>query len=314
MKFKRIYVEISNVCNLQCSFCPEVGRDKKVMSREAFLQLLPKIAPWTEEVCLHLMGEPLAHPEFREIVEACAAFSLPINLTTNGTLLTRKSNSAVLLNPIIRQVNFSVQSYFGSPRHGVTLTDYLGPIFRWTHLARRQRPDLYVNYRFWLMDDEASPVGQTGTRAAPAPLDPLTPTGPSNLIMALIEREFGVNLNRRIHLGFRKSKRVVDRIYLHFDSEFRWPHESDAEPVREGTCYGLRHHIGVHADGTVVPCCLDKEAQLKLGDLGAQTLEEILGAPRASAIRAGFERGELVESLCQRCTYVRRFTRSGAIR
>ena len=79
-KFKRVYIEISNICNLQCSFCPTVDREKKIMGLPLFEKTIKQVAPLTEQVCLHLMGEPLAHPNFPQIIKICEQENVKINL------------------------------------------------------------------------------------------------------------------------------------------------------------------------------------------------------------------------------------------
>jgi len=66
-RFKRIHVEISNICNVQCSFCPIVERPKEIMGLDKYKIILDQIVSLAEDICLHLMGEPLAHPKILEI-------------------------------------------------------------------------------------------------------------------------------------------------------------------------------------------------------------------------------------------------------
>ena len=61
------------------------------------------------------------------------------------------------------------------------------------------------------------------------------------------------------------------------------------------------------ADGTVVPCCLDSEGEIALGNLFETDMETILSSPRARAMREGLTAGKMIEPLCQKCTYARRF-------
>ncbi len=289
-KYKRINIEISNICNLQCSFCPEVHREKKVMGLSLFQKILAQVGPLTEEVCLHLMGEPLGHPQLSEFVDLCAEYQVPVNFTTNGTLLNER-RVEILLRPIIRQVNFSVHSFeanFGER----DVTPYLNKVFDFTRQAFESRPDLYINYRIWDLHDPVS----------------LTPTNAR--IRAAIETEYGFILDAgSIDLRRKKSYRVTNRLYLNLDSRFEWP--SLAAPFRSetGFCHGLSNHFGIHADGAVVPCCLDKEANLKLGDVENQPITDILASPRATRIAQGFEARKCVEDLCQRCDFIKRFDR-----
>src|SRR5271168_5129130 len=136
-RYRRVNIEISNICNLQCDFCPEVHREKKIMDQGLFRKVISEVAPMTDEVCLHLMGEPLGHPELSSFVDICDEFRVPINLTTNGTLIDEK-RTEILLRPIVRQVNFSVQSFeanFG----GQDVSRYLSKIFAFTRRAFQDR-------------------------------------------------------------------------------------------------------------------------------------------------------------------------------
>ena len=285
--FRKVYVEIGNVCNLQCSFCPEVDRAKLRVEKEKFRSLLMEVKPFAERVCFHLMGEPLAHPEFAALVQVAAEVGTPVEITTNGTLLSPAHQEA-LLNPIIHQVNFSLQSFYDNFR-GVDPSTYLEKIFAFTQRAFEERPDLYVNYRLWNLSEEA----QSDTV--------------NEDLLARIEKTFSVEINRRLDPRLRKSKNLTGRLYLHYDTRFEWPDPSSPLRREKGSCQGTRTHVGIHADGTVVPCCLDKEARIPLGNTSEMSFAQVIAGPRFQNMREGFERGELRESLCQRCTFATRF-------
>lgn len=286
-RFKKIHIEISNVCNLSCSFCPSVQREKGRISVAAFEKIVEAAAPLSEEVCLHLMGEPLLHPELESLVALCAAADVRIFLVSNGVLLRQRA-SELLLHPAFRQVNFSLHSF----RDNFPLEDpknYLERIFRFTEAAFEARPDLYINYRLWNLDD---PRGATASNR--------------DMLSAITER-FGCPPLETLDVRRRKSVRLTNRLYLHFDTEFIWPGLERPWLGDKGRCYGLSSHIGILVDGTVVPCCLDKDGVIPLGNIHEEPLETILAGPRATAMREGFKRGQLVEALCQRCSYIERF-------
>lgn len=294
-RFKRINIEISNVCNLKCNFCPDVHRDKKVMRLELFRKIISQVAPLTSEVCLHLMGEPLGHPQLSEFFGVCAKYEVPINFTTNGTLLN-DAKRELLLSPIVRQVNFSVHSFeanFGEQ----DVSNYMNRIFSFTREASERRPDLYINYRVWDMDEPSS-LSATNQK-----------------IREAIKNEFGFELDPgSVDLRRRKGYKIMNRVYLNLDSRFEWP--SLAAPLRSksGYCHGLSSHFGIHADGAVVPCCLDKEAVLRLGHCEEQPILDILKGDRARNIERGFKNGQCVEELCQKCDFIKRFDRKAPSR
>lgn len=293
-KFARVYIEISNICNLSCDFCPEVERKKRLMPLALFRSILLQLKDLTDEVTFHLMGEPLTHPHLAEFVQTCGEVGMPVNLTTNGTLLNHKNYGDVILSSIVRQVNFSLQSWAANfPDRDVS--NYLQNIFTWTKRALVERPDLYVNFRLWNMGTNEGNEERNQTLLRP------------------ITEAFGFELKTPLDVGFRKSRRIDGRLYLHFDSRFQWPSMRNEIQAEKGFCYGLRSHFAIHSDGTVVPCCLDKEAGIPLGQVSADepvealSLLRALQSGRALSLREGFDQFELREALCQRCSYIRRF-------
>jgi MoaA/NifB/PqqE/SkfB family radical SAM enzyme len=289
VRFKRVNVEISNICNLKCSFCPAVERDKQVMDAGRFDHVIRQLAPMTEEVVLHLLGEPLGHPEFAKILDACDAAGVPANIVTNGVLMTG-DRPAQLLRPVVRQVSFSLHSFEENFRD-TDPAPYLQRLKKFIDRALDDRPDLYINLRLWDLDGPGA--GDSG----------------HNIRMRdLVARTWEFDWAEvRVDLRRRKNWRIRGRLYLHFDTRFEWPDMTSPVRSDKGFCHGLSGHFGIHADGTVVPCCLDHKADMPLGNAFTTPVSEILAQPRATAIREGFARGELVEDLCKRCTFISRF-------
>jgi len=286
-KFKRVYIEISNICNLQCSFCPVVDRDKKIMGIDLFEKTIKQVAPLTEQVCLHLMGEPLAHPEFEQIIKICELVGVKINLTTNGVLLNRYRD-LLSTSPAFHQINFSIHSFKDNFKDK-SIMPYLTDILNFSKIAHERRPEMYINYRLWNI------------------FETTTQNETNSDILQNIAKFFEVDIKEDIDVGSIKSKRIWNRVYLHFDSRFEWPSPLMPLQSAKGFCHALSSHIGIHADGTVVPCCLDKEAVLDLGNCNTKSLEDILNDKRAKTMRDGFAQKKLAEDLCQRCTYIKRF-------
>ena len=286
-KFKRVYIEISNICNLQCSFCPIVDRDKDIMEPELFRKIARDIAPHTEQVCLHLMGEPLAHPKFTEILQIAEEIGLRINLTTNGILLNRYAE--LLMNSkALHQINFSIHAFKDNFKNK-DINPYLKDILNFSYKSQEVNPELYINYRLWNI------------------FETTTQNDSNSDIFKTIGNFFETEIKEDIDVGSIKSKRIYKRVYLHFDSRFEWPDPEMPIQSDKGFCHAVSSHIGIHTDGTVVACCLDKEARLNLGKLPEKSLNEVLLDKRATAMREGFKAKKLVEDLCQRCTYIKRF-------
>ena len=273
-RFRKVYLEISNICNLHCRFCPGTKRPLKAMNEEEFTILLSKLRPYTDFLYFHLMGEPLCHPHLSRFLELAGAEGFKVILTTNGTLLNR--HQEMLLNsPALHKVNISLHS-FEANEIGMSLTEYLNGCFRFAKAAEGKK---IIAFRLW---------NQGGADEKNAEI---------TAHLRLFFPEPWIQESRGIRLG--------DRIYLEYGDKFDWPDLSCAEGTEKIFCYGLRDQIGILCDGTVVPCCLDHEGDIPLGNLLAQDMEEILNSSRAQAIYNGFSGRKAVEPLCRRCGYAR---------
>lgn len=286
MRLRKIYIEISNICNLDCEFCHGTHRKPETMSPANFETIASQSAPLTEQVHLHVTGEPLLHPEFRRIIEICAEHNLPVEITTNGTLM-RSDNAESLFDSIVRQVNISMHSLSEKD------TARLREIFDFTGKAFIRHPDLYINYRLWNLDTSKESLESAKNK----------------WFLKKVEKEFGISIPAGGHSSGRKSRKLLNRLYLHLDTCFEWPEIKQGNPIRtKGKCHAMTSQIAILVDGTVVPCCLDKEGVMALGNCLSEPLESIIASPRADKILKGFEKGVLAEELCQHCTYSSRFS------
>ena len=111
--FKRAYVEITNICNLRCAFCPGTKRPERFMPPEEFRILARRLRPHTGFLYLHVMGEPLLHPQLGELLEIGAAEGFRLCLTTNGTLLEAR-HELLLSAPALHKLSVSLHSMEGN--------------------------------------------------------------------------------------------------------------------------------------------------------------------------------------------------------
>ncbi len=255
------------------------------MSVETFKQVISQVSKVTKLVALHLMGDPLVHPNLETLLDLCEVEKLKVFLVTNGVLL---KSPELLLHRAIQQVSFSLHSYTDNfPKKDPT--EYLRRIFEFTELAFEKRPKLFINYRLWNLNSKG---GEDKN---------------NSIFFTAIEKRFGISIPRDWNHHTQKNLILKNYLSLHFDTEFTWPDLQLPILGESGTCHGLRSHFGVLVDGTVVPCCLDKEGKIPLGNLTQSPIGDILSTPRAKAIVNGFRQQVLIEDLCKRCQYIERF-------
>ena len=283
-KFKQIYIEINNICNLNCSFCPKNKRPKKFMTTEEFDLITDQISPLTNTVCLHLMGEPLLHPNIKEIFELCNKKNLNVYLTTNGTLI--KQNLELLKSGCAKKISVSLHSFEANDNLN-SLDDYLGNVL----LSCKEISDnsqTYIEFRLW---NETSDQNAKNTL--------------NKNIIEKINRIFNTNL---VAQSVQPRTSITDKIYISFANVFDWPintENKDKNSIK--FCYGLRSHFGILCDGTVVACCLDSEGKLALGNIFNSKITDILDSPRAKNIYKGFTDRNTTEEFCKTCTYANKF-------
>ena len=277
-RFNKIYLEISNVCNLSCAFCPGTKRRPRIMETAEFAALLPKLQPWTDYLYFHLMGEPLCHPYLQEYLRLAGEAGFKVILTTNGTLLSDRQD-ILLAAPGLHKVNISLHAFEANDLQ-MSFEDYLSGCFAFGKAAEGQK---LVSYRLWNGGGQDALNRQI--------LDTMKQYFPGQWVQE------------------RKGIRIGQRVYLEYGDKFDWPDLSAQDGGETVFCYGLRDQLGVLCDGTGVPCCLDHEGDLALGNLLTDSMEDILESPRARAIFEGFSRGQAAEELCRKCGYARRFSR-----
>ena len=276
MRFNKIYLEISNLCNLSCAFCPGTKRPGKAMTEAEFAALLPKLRPYTDFLYFHLMGEPLCHPKLETFLRLAGDAGFRVILTTNGTLL-KKRQEMLLAAPALHKVNISLHAFEANDL-AVPFRDYLEGCFSFGKAAEGK---VLISYRLW------NHGGQDEMNQE---------------ILAAMAEYFPQPWAEE-----RRGPRLGNRVYLEYGDKFDWPDLSAPDGGAGIFCHGLRDQLGVLCDGTVVPCCLDHEGDIALGNLFHQSMEEILESPRAKAIHEGFSRRQASEELCRKCGYARRF-------
>ena len=273
----RVYVEITNICNLRCSFCPGTRREKRMMSAAEFEYISDCLRGHTKFVYMHVMGEPLLNPALCEMLRAVQRRCLRAVVTTNGTLL-RERGAEMLGCQALHRVNISLQSFEGSGACGGP-ADYLSSCAEFAQ--RASHGGVLCSLRLWNGGGADSQNGE---------------------ILKLLHAHFPGQWRR-----CDKNVMLAPGVFLEEADEFEWPDTDAPDGGNHVFCHGVRRQLGILCDGTVTPCCLDHEGDVALGNIFTDGLEDILASPRAAAMRRGFEQRRASEELCRRCGYARRF-------
>ena len=261
MRFKKVYLEITNICNLNCSFCPGNNRVKNLISIDDFNLILNSLEGYTKYLYFHLMGEPLFHPDINNLIDI-ASSRFYVNITTNGYLISRIAN-----NKNIRQVNISLQAF--NNQNKKELIKYLNDIYN--AVDNLLLNNTIINLRIW----QDNPDTQN--------------------ILKELENHYNVRITG--------NTKIKTNLYVDFAKSFIWPDINNDYCNVNGSCKGLIDHIGILVDGTVVPCCLDYNGSLKLGNIKETPLDQILNQEKALKMIEGFKQNKKCEKMCQHCNF-----------
>lgn len=267
----RCYLEITNHCNLNCVFCPKTDRKKHQMTLHEFETLTDKLKGHIKFLYFHLMGEPFLHPLLPDFIQIARNKKFIPVLTTNGTLLSKRME---VLDSLPHKIQISLHSHEGNARKD--LEEYVNEVM--TFAIQAIKRGCIIVLRLW------------------------NDGGHNRMNTAILQQ---IAIHQPQPWTLRKDGwKLTEHLFIENDNMFEWPDiEQEAYNETEVFCYALRNQIGVLADGTVVPCCLDHNGDLNLGNLFEQSLLDILSTPRAKAIYNGFTRHTAVEPFCQRCGY-----------
>lgn len=273
--YSRVYVEITNICNMNCSFCHGHNRTPRKMTEAEYVHILNQLSGKTQYIYHHLMGEPLIHPLLPRFIQLAYKAGFHPMITTNGTLLDRCGDS--LLIPGLHKINVSLHSFEGDQQD--VHRHYIQKVAEFAHKANHA--GILISLRLW---NNGCDDGRNHTT-----LQYLK----DNLPGQWTENTRGY--------------RIRDRLFLEWGDRFTWPDQNAPDKGDGIFCHGMQDHFGILCDGTVVPCCLDSDGIIALGNIFQEELSHILSSPRSKAIVEGFRQRKALEDLCRRCEYARKF-------
>ena len=267
MRFKKIYIEITNACNLNCPFCIKNKRKINYITLDNYKFIINKIKSHTKEIYLHILGEPLLHPNIIEFIEYAKKQDLLVNITTNGYLINNIND-----NKNIHRLNISLHSY--NEIYKLDIDTYLNNIF---NTIDKIKDKTFISLRLW--------VGNNNTK----------------YILNYINKRYNTNI---INLENNTKTKIIPNLIIDTFHEFIWPDLNNNYYNEIGKCKGLIDHIGILSDGTIIPCCLDTMGTINLGNIYQEDIAEILEKDIVKEMITNFKKGYKCQELCKHCCFL----------
>lgn len=266
-RFKKIYIEITNACNLSCPFCIKNKQKVKYITKEEYSIIINKIKNYTEEIYMHILGEPLMHPDLIHFIDYANQANLLVNITTNGYLIEKIKN---IKN--IHRLNISIHSY--NEIYKIDLDTYLDNIFNTIDTIKS---NTFVSIRLWVKNKN------------------------TKHILEYINKRYNTNIQT---LDKNTKTKIDTNLIIDTFHEFIWPDLNNTYYNDKGTCYGLINHIGILSNGTIIPCCLDTEGIINLGNIYREEINDIMNKKIVTDMIENFKKGNKCQELCKHCNFI----------
>ena len=269
---KRIYLEITNACNLACPFCTN-KKGNSFMPIEKIDNYLEQIKEISKYIYLHVLGEPLLHKDFSYILKLLDDKKINLQLVTNGILLYKYPH--LLEHDCIRKLSISL--------HSINNLQVNDNYFKTIKRIIKDNKKKIIELRFY---DQ------------------------NNLSQKLISflNELKEEYSFKI-LNQYNSYKLKDNIYIVSQKMFNWPKLSDPYIGNKGKCHGIKDQIAILHNGMVTTCCLDAVGKNVFGDLNVSSLKEILESSLYKKALKSLNENKLTFPLCMHCDYRLRFNK-----
>ena len=267
MKFKKVYIEICNGCNLNCDFCIKNSRQVKYIKRDEYEYIINKIAGYTKEIYLHVLGEPLMHKDINYFIDYAHNMGILVNITTNGYLINKIKD-----NKNIHRLNISMHSF--NSRYGIGIDEYIDNVF---YVVDNLRDKTFVSLRLWVKTEN------------------------TKKILEYINKRYGTKI---LKIDNNKKIKISNNLIIDSFHEFIWPDINNSYYNENGRCNGLIDHFGILSTGEIIPCCLDSKGIINLGNIYQDNLEDVFNSKLGKEMREGFLNNKKWQELCRHCSFL----------
>ena len=267
MKFKKVYIEICNGCNLNCDFCIKNSRQVKYIKRDEYEYIINKIAGYTKEIYLHVLGEPLMHKDINYFIDYAHNMGILVNITTNGYLINKIKD-----NKNIHRLNISMHSF--NSRYGIEIDEYIDNVF---YVVDNLRDKTFVSLRLWVKNEN------------------------TKKILEYINKRYGTKI---LEIDNNKKIKISNNLIIDSFHEFIWPDINNSYYNENGRCNGLIDHFGILSTGEIIPCCLDSKGIINLGNIYQDNLEDVFNSKLVKEMREGFLNNKKCQELCRHCSFL----------
>ena len=288
-------IEPTNCCNLHCPECPSglktLTRERGYIDRELFTKIIDQLHQSLLYLTFYFQGEPFLHPGFFEMVKYAKEKHIFVSTSTNGHFLSEFNANAAIgsgLDQLIISLDGIDQESYSSYRKGGSFEKVVDGIQKMTTLKKEMgsvKPRVILQFLVLKPNQhEVEQVKRLGTWLGADKV--------SVKSAQFYNFENGNPLMPEPGRYSRYRKRKVTRDHVVYELKNKLPRH----------CFRMRGSCVITWDGWVVPCCFDKDAIYKFGNVSEKSFREIWKAPIYSEFRQKILSSRESIGLCRNCT------------
>jgi radical SAM protein with 4Fe4S-binding SPASM domain len=286
-----ISFEPTTSCNLRCPECPSglraFTRPTGMLEPSFFRKTIDDMAGRLQYLIFYFQGEPYLNKDFLELVKYASSKKIYTATSTNAHYLNDENSRKTVesgLDRLIISIDGTTQETYESYRIGGQLSRVIEGaknIIKWKRELKSSTP--HVIFQFLVVKPNEHQIDELMKLADEIGVDEV------GLKTAQIyDYENGSPLipdNEK----YSRYKKLPDGTYTIKNSLLNH-------------CWKLWHSAVITWDGMVVPCCFDKDAWYKMGDLRQETFRELWNNDTYKKFRADIIRSRSEIEMCKNCT------------
>ena len=307
MKFHKIYVEITDICGLSCSFCTPKKAKRGVMPLTLFKNIIEQIANYTKFISLHVLGDPLCVENLNEYLAIGSYYNVKFDIVSSGAFLQQK-HFPILTQDSIHQVSFSLDALFNHSHLNKEIHKYFDRIIDFYMYANANYPKLYINLRLfgnndytYLLERFPNAIMQTEKRRLRLAKNFFLRFHKPFIWHATqkhhnLKSSFLDSINQSLHKDKPSNDKLLETKSIMSQMQ---NHPKPNKPY----CFGSVKQLAILANGIVVPCCIDANGSMPLGNLCVQDFESILKSKPMKTMQKAQHTHKNLPNLCSTCTF-----------
>ncbi|MEI6508594.1 MAG: radical SAM/SPASM domain-containing protein [Bacteroidota bacterium] len=286
-----VEIEPTTSCNLRCPQCPsglrEFSRNTGMLDLPLYKKIIDEISPELVYVILYFQGEPFLNKSFLEFVKYAAQKNIYTATSSNAHYFTDEMAKATIesgLDRLIISIDGTSQETYSKYRVGGDIEkviDGTKKLLKWKKELNRSTPHIIWQFIAFKHNEHQIPE------------------------LKKLAKEIGVN-----ELGIKTAQ-----IYDYQTSDNFIPDNNNLSRYKknaDGT-YQIKNKLLNHCwrmwrgsvitwDGLVVPCCFDKDATHRFGDVSKQTFSEVWRSEQYNRFRQAVLKSRKEIDICTNCS------------